>query len=57
MNSTTGDARGGRVLLTGAAGYVGGQLLRRWESAGGGKSPAKVRCLTRSPEKLAGMLA
>lgn len=37
----------GRVLLTGASGYVGGRLLSRLRSAG-----YSVRCLARRPEAL-----
>lgn len=36
-----------RVLLTGATGYVGGQLLKRLENAG-----YPVRCLARRPERV-----
>ena len=39
----------GRVLLTGATGYVGGRLRRRLEARG-----VPVRCLARRPEVLAG---
>ena len=35
------------ILLTGATGYVGGQLLCRLE-----KLPVQLRCLARKPEKL-----
>lgn len=38
----------GRILLTGASGYVGGRLLRRLEARG-----YDVRCLARKPEFLA----
>ncbi len=38
----------GRILITGATGYVGGRLLRRLERLG-----HPVRCLVRSPERLA----
>jgi len=38
------------ILLTGATGYVGGQLLRELERRG-----HRVRCLVRRPEKLAGL--
>ncbi len=41
-----------RILLTGATGYVGGQLLGRLERSG-----HAVRCLVRRPEKLAGRVA
>ena len=39
-----------RVLVTGATGYIGGRLVPRLVEAG-----HEVRCLTRSPEKLAGV--
>src|SRR5438876_6685441 len=39
----------GRVLLTGATGYVGGRLLRRLEESG-----RQVRCMLRRPEALSG---
>jgi uncharacterized protein YbjT (DUF2867 family) len=39
----------GRVLLTGATGYVGGRLLRKLE-----ESERPVRCMTRRPEALLG---
>ena len=42
----------GRVLLTGATGYVGGRLLRKLEEAG-----RPVRCMVRRPEALAGRAA
>jgi uncharacterized protein YbjT (DUF2867 family) len=48
MNAPTEDASSGRVLLTGATGYIGGRLLRRLEEAG-----IPVRCLARRPEALA----
>ena len=35
-----------RILLTGATGYVGGQLLKKLEALG-----KAVRCLTRNPDK------
>ena len=35
------------VLLTGATGYIGGRLLRRFEKAG-----RPVRCLARNPERV-----
>jgi uncharacterized protein YbjT (DUF2867 family) len=38
----------GRVLLTGATGYIGGRLLRRLEEGG-----RPVRCLARDPERVA----
>lgn len=43
----TVDARGRRVMLTGATGYVGGRLLHRLERAG-----FQVTCLARRPEVL-----
>jgi uncharacterized protein YbjT (DUF2867 family) len=43
--------RNGRVLLTGASGYVGGRLLPRLEALG-----LPVRCLARRPEFLAARL-
>lgn len=42
----------GRVLLTGATGYVGARLLRELERRG-----RRVRCLARRPEHLAGRVA
>jgi len=42
----------GRVLLTGATGYVGGRLLRRLE-----ESVRAVRCMVRRPETLSGRTA
>ncbi|MDP9308297.1 MAG: SDR family oxidoreductase [Actinomycetota bacterium] len=42
----------GRVLLTGATGYVGGRLLRRLEESG-----RPVRCMVRRPEVLSGRAA
>src|SRR5581483_3952869 len=36
-----------RVLLTGATGYIGGRLLRRFEQRG-----RSVRCLVREPARL-----
>jgi uncharacterized protein YbjT (DUF2867 family) len=42
----------GRVLLTGANGYVGGRLLRRLEESG-----RPVRCMVRRPEALWGRAA
>ncbi len=42
----------GRVLLTGASGYVGGRLLRRLEESG-----RPVRCMARRPETLSGRTA
>ncbi|MDH3735294.1 MAG: NAD(P)H-binding protein, partial [Gemmatimonadota bacterium] len=41
------EAGHGRILLTGATGYVGGRLLRELRSSGG-----SVRCLARDPERL-----
>jgi uncharacterized protein YbjT (DUF2867 family) len=38
---------GSIILLTGATGYVGGQLLKRLES-----SPTQLRCLARNPDEL-----
>ena len=38
-----------QILLTGATGYVGGRLLRRFEDEG-----RPVRCMTRRPEALVG---
>src|ERR1700751_828203 len=42
----------GRVLLTGATGYVGGRLLRKLEESG-----RPVRCMVRRPENLSGRAA
>ncbi|HEX6702491.1 MAG TPA: SDR family oxidoreductase [Gaiellaceae bacterium] len=42
----------GRVLLTGATGYIGGRLLRRLEASG-----RPVRCMVRRPEALSGRVA
>ncbi|HEU5212024.1 MAG TPA: SDR family oxidoreductase [Gaiellaceae bacterium] len=42
----------GRVLLTGATGYVGGRLLRKLEASG-----RPVRCMVRRPETLSGRAA
>jgi uncharacterized protein YbjT (DUF2867 family) len=42
----------GRVLLTGATGYVGGRLLRALEELG-----LPVRCMVRRPEALSGRAA
>jgi uncharacterized protein YbjT (DUF2867 family) len=46
------EAPTGRVLLTGATGYVGGRLLRALEDRG-----HRVRCLARKPEHLASRVA
>jgi uncharacterized protein YbjT (DUF2867 family) len=45
----TGEQAAGRVLLTGATGYVGGRLLRELEESG-----RPVRCMVRRPEALSG---
>ncbi len=45
--SESADAGSGKVLLTGATGYVGGRLLPMLESSG-----VPLRCMARSPEKL-----
>jgi uncharacterized protein YbjT (DUF2867 family) len=42
----------GRVLLTGANGYIGGRLLRKLEESG-----RLVRCMVRRPEALSGRTA
>src|SRR6266550_975271 len=42
----------GRVLLTGATGYVGGRMLRKLEELG-----RPVRCIVRRPEALSGRTA
>jgi uncharacterized protein YbjT (DUF2867 family) len=42
----------GRVLLTGATGYVGGRLLQKLEESG-----RPVRCMVRRPEALSGRTA
>src|SRR5574338_180412 len=39
---------GGRILLTGSTGYIGGRLLHRLEEGG-----RTVRCLARQPERVA----
>ena len=41
-----------RILVTGAAGYIGGRLLRRFEEGG-----RRVRCFVRQPQRLAGKTA
>ncbi|MBE0566490.1 MAG: NAD(P)H-binding protein, partial [Krumholzibacteria bacterium] len=51
MTTTAGPADG-RILVTGATGYVGGRLRRRLEETG-----ARVRCLARDPQRLAGRTA
>src|SRR5258705_14023273 len=50
--STPMQQPAGRVLLTGATGYVGGRLLRKLEESG-----RSVRCLVRRPETLSGRTA
>lgn len=40
------------ILITGATGYIGGRLLRRFEEGG-----RRVRCLVRRPQRLAGKTA
>lgn len=45
-------SRSGRILLTGATGYVGGRLLPLLEARG-----CRVRCLVRRPEHLAARVA
>ena len=35
------------VLITGATGYIGGELLKKLESAG-----HEINCLVRNPDKL-----
>ncbi|MGE3140903.1 MAG: SDR family oxidoreductase [Thermoleophilia bacterium] len=45
-------ARGPRILLTGATGYVGGRLLTRLERTG-----RRLRCMTRRPDELAARTA
>ncbi|UCG14793.1 MAG: NAD(P)H-binding protein, partial [Deltaproteobacteria bacterium] len=37
----------GKILITGATGFVGGRLLQHFTAQG-----IKVRCLVRSPDKL-----
>src|SRR6266705_1904064 len=48
-SAADGEPAVGRVLLTGATGYVGGRLLRRLEESG-----RPVRCMVRRPEALSG---
>lgn len=43
---------GDRILVTGATGYVGGRLVAALEKTG-----ARLRCLARRPEALAGLVA
>jgi uncharacterized protein YbjT (DUF2867 family) len=50
--STPRQQPAGRVLLTGATGYVGGRLLRKLEESG-----RPVRCMVRRPEVLSGRAA
>src|SRR6476620_4497814 len=50
--STPMQQPAGRVLLTGATGYVGGRLLRKLEESG-----RPVRCMVRRPEVLSGRAA
>jgi nucleoside-diphosphate-sugar epimerase len=47
MISLGSDAGVEKILLTGAGGYVGGKLRRRFEERG-----AAVRCLARNPDEL-----
>jgi Protein of unknown function (DUF2867) len=47
--STRTQQAAGRVLLTGATGYIGGRLLRKLEESG-----QLVRCMVRRPEALSG---
>jgi uncharacterized protein YbjT (DUF2867 family) len=51
-NSVIERQAAGRVLLTGATGYVGGRLLRKLEESG-----RPVRCMVRRPEALSGRAA
>jgi uncharacterized protein YbjT (DUF2867 family) len=51
-SAADGEQAAGRVLLTGATGYVGGRLLRKLEESG-----RPVRCLVRRPEALSGRAA
>ncbi len=48
-SAADGEQTAGRVLLTGATGYVGGRLLRKLEESG-----QQVRCMVRRPEALSG---
>src|SRR2546430_4440354 len=50
--STPMQQPAGRVLVTGATGYVGGRLLRKLEESG-----RAVRCMVRRPEALSGRTA
>src|SRR5256886_1151357 len=50
--STPMQQPAGRVLLTGATGYVGGRLVRKLEESG-----RPVRCMVRRPEVLSGRAA
>jgi uncharacterized protein YbjT (DUF2867 family) len=50
--STQTQQAAGRVLLTGATGYVGGRLLRKLEESG-----QPVRCMVRRPAMLSGRAA
>src|SRR5882757_2176601 len=50
--STPMQQPAGRILLTGATGYVGGRLLRKLEESG-----RPVRCMVRRPEALSGRTA
>lgn len=52
-SAADGEQAVGRVLLTGATGYVGGRLLRALEESG---RPV-VRCMVRRPEALSGRAA
>jgi uncharacterized protein YbjT (DUF2867 family) len=48
-SAADGEQAAGRVLLSGATGYVGGRLLRKLEESG-----RPVRCMVRRPETLSG---
>ena len=50
--STQMQQAAGRILLTGATGYVGGRLLRKLEESG-----RPLRCMVRRPEALSGRTA